>query len=206
MIKRKAEVDPLKSYNADSGLIGYLDKRLKLSKEMEQLDAAGKEFPSEINARDKSLRTKKVRILDIVFQAMADLTFFFKTISLHPELLEVLDSDIKDLLGIRHKSSHVYGFMILDLLRSILIVEDGQKGGSIKRDDFRLSLNNKIQGIVLDKANRSLPLVFNNDRAEHIVWDDLGRAWAWTRMLAIDKEFGDPHRTFNFDSSELLKE
>ena len=38
MIKRKAEVDPLKSYNADSGLIGYLDKRLKLSKEMEQLD------------------------------------------------------------------------------------------------------------------------------------------------------------------------
>ena len=116
MIKRKAEVDPLKSYNADSGLIGYLEKRLKLSKEMDQLDAAGKEFPSEINARDKSLRTKKVRILDIIFQAMADLTFFFKTVALHPELQQILESDIKDLLGVKHQSTQEYGYMICDLL------------------------------------------------------------------------------------------
>ena len=154
MIEHEAEESMLKYFSPDSRLIDYLEERLQLSKEMDRLDVTGKDFTPKINARDKSLRTKKVRILnDIIFQAMADLTFFFKAISLHLELQEILDSDIKDLLGIRHKSSHEYGFMILDVLRSILKVKDGQKEGSIKRDDFRLSLNYKIQGIVLDKAN-----------------------------------------------------
>ena len=117
MIEHEAEESMLKYFSPDSRLIDYLEERLQLSKEMDRLDVTGKEFTPKINARDKSLRTKKVRILnDIIFQAMADLTFFFKAISLHLELQEILDSDIKDLLGIRHKSSHEYGFMILDLL------------------------------------------------------------------------------------------
>jgi hypothetical protein len=44
-----------------------------------------------------------------------------------------------------------------------------------------------------------------SDKAEHIVWDDLARAWAWTAMLAINKEYGDPNRTFNFYTANLLK-
>ena len=134
---------------------------------------------------------------------MADLTFFFNTVALHLELQKIFDLDIKDLLGVRYKGSQEYGSMILDLLRSILVVEDVQK--DYKRDDFRLSLNYKILGIVMDKAKPFLPLVFNNVHAEHAVWDDLGKAWAWARMLAINKEFGEPHRTFDLSNSGLLK-
>jgi hypothetical protein len=94
--------------------------------------------------------------------------------------------------------------MILDLMRSILIVNDGQHEG-VRRDDFRLNLNYKIQGIVMDKARWVIPSVFKNVHAEHAVWEDLSRAWAWTRMVATDKEFGDPRRTFDLSDSQLLK-
>ena len=69
-----------------------------------------------------------------------------------------------------------------------------------------MKLNYEIQGIVLDKAGPFLPSVFNNVHAEHSAMEDLVKAWAWTRMLAIDKEFGDPHRTFDLGNRELLKE
>jgi hypothetical protein len=197
------EIEP-RYFGTSPELKDYLSKRLQISKQMDRIDAAGEEIPREIYASNKSLSTKKVRILNgIIFQAMADLTFFFETIALHPKLQEIFDLDIKDLLGVRHDSSQEYGFMILKLLRSILMVEDVQK--DYKRDDFRLSLNYKILGIVMDKAKPFLPFVFNNVHAEHAVWDDLGKAWAWTRMLAINKEFREPHRTFDLGNSKLLK-
>jgi hypothetical protein len=205
MYKRVAEETMRKCFDPDSRLVGYLKERLQLTKQMDELDAAQIEFPPEVDARDKSLRTKKVRVLnDIVFQAMADVTFFFEAIALHPELKERLDSDVKDLLGVKHNSSQDYGFMILNLLQSILIVNHDKKG-KIERDDFRLQLNNKLQGIIMDKARQFLPIVFKNDKAEHIVWDDLARAWAWTAMLAINRDYGVPNRTFDFDTANLLK-
>src|SRR5919106_2957499 len=194
MIEHGAEEIEPRYFGTSPELKDYFSKRLQISKQMDRIDAAGEEIPREIYASNKSLNTKKVRILNgIIFQAMADLTFFFETIALHPKLQEIFDLDIKDLLGVRHDSSQEYGFMILKLLRSILMVEDVQK--DYKRDDFRLSLNYKILGIVMDKAKPFLPFVFNNVHAEHAVWDDLGKAWAWTRMLAINKEFREPHRT-----------
>ena len=64
-----------------------MKKRLQLMSQMDVLDAAGEEFSPEINANDRSLRTLKTRILDqIIFPAMADLTYFFEVIAEHSEL------------------------------------------------------------------------------------------------------------------------
>jgi len=203
--ERDVEESGKKCFTPDSGLIEYLKERLQLDKQMNELDAARIEFSPEVDADDRKLRTKKVRVLnDIVFRAMANLTFFFEAIALHPELKERLDSDVKDLLGVKHNSSQAFGFMILKLLHSILIVNQDKKE-KVERDDFRLQLNNKLQGIVMDKARQFLPIVFRNDKAEHIVWDDLARAWAWTSMLAINRDYGVPNRTFDFDTANLLK-
>jgi hypothetical protein len=75
-----------------------------------------------------------------------------------------------------------------------------------QRDDFRLKLAHILQGVVLDKVNPFLPNVFENFKSQHIVWDDLARAWAWTEMLAyhVEDGRGDPHRSFAFDTSNLL--
>jgi hypothetical protein len=191
-----------------------MSKRLKLSKEMEKIDAAGDEFSNEINSQDKSLRTKKVRILnDIVFQAMADLTFFFNSIALHSELQSSFDNDIKDLLGVRRENLQgkppEYGFMLLSLLRSILIIRDIEykERPRNKQDDFRLKLNHILQGIVFDKVRPSLIDIFKLQEAQIAVKDDFHRVWAWTGTLAsnIDDEQITPRRTFDFDVNELLK-
>jgi hypothetical protein len=207
MSEHGVDRDQVKHFIPDSDLTEYLRKRLHVTRQMSELDAAGKEVPAELDARDKSLRTRKVRILDnIIFQAMANLTFFFEAIASHPELQETLDFDIKDLLGVRYTGSRDYGFMFVKLLRSILIVKDVQlKQTPIgMRDDFRLNLNNIMHGIVLDKVMPFLPNALNST-AEHAVLNDLSRAWGWTQMLATSKEYGDPHRTFDFNSSKLLE-
>lgn len=184
--------------------------RLKLSRQMNEIDAAGEQFSVKIDAQDRSLRTRKVRILnDIIFQAMADLTFFFETISVYPELQVVFDNDVKDLLGVRRNSVQEYGFMFLNLLRSILILRDmeSKERPRNKQDDFRIKLNHILQGIVFDKVRPSLIDVFKLQEAQIAVKDDFRRAWAWTGTLAsnIDEKEDVPHRTFEFDINELLK-
>lgn len=199
-------------FSPDSRLVKFFIERLHTSRSMNELHARGEDFPRGLNLKNRSLNTKKTRILDqIVFQAMANLTFFFEAISLHPELQEVFENDIKNVLGVRHKSTQEYGFMFSKLLRSIMLIRDDshvERYSELERKqgDFRLRLICILQGIVISKAERFLPTVFRNYKSEHIVWDDLARAWAWTEMLAypVEEEYGISHRTFDFDTRKLL--
>ena len=134
--------------------------RLKLSRQMEEKIAAEEEFSADMNTQDKSLRTKKTRILnEIVFPAMADLVFFFEAIASHEDLQVRFENDIKDLLGIKRNELQAYGFILLSLIRSILIIRDIERPRN-KQDDFRLKLNHILQGIVFDKVRPSLIDVF----------------------------------------------
>src|SRR5688500_1483707 len=117
MAKHLTEDDGPKRFTPSEGLIEYMRDRLKLSRQMNEVDAAGEKFSDMIDDQNRSLRTRKVRVLnDIVFQAMADLTFFFQTISVYPELQVVFDNDVKDLLGIRRNTVQEYGFIFHSLL------------------------------------------------------------------------------------------
>lgn len=73
--------------------------------------------------------------------------------------------------------------------------------------DFQLRLNHILQGIVLDKVRPYLPDIFQLQEARIAVKDDIRRAWAWTGTLAynITEKKEAPHRTFDFDTNELLK-
>ena len=213
MVEQEAETIGPKRFQPQADLRNYMSERLELSKKMEKDDAEGSEFSDEINSQNRSLRVKKVPILnDIVFTAMADLTFFFEAITLHPELQVLLDNDIKDLLGVRRSSLQEYGFMLRRLLRSILITpnEESEAEDSevkIHDKDFRLKLNHVIQEIVCDKTKPYLFDVFKTYKAENNVWNDFHKTWGWTGMLAynVNEEEEEPHRTFEFDTVELLK-
>ena len=116
------------------------------------------------------------------------------------------ENDIKDLLGIKRNELQAYGFILLSLIRSILIIRDIERPRN-KQDDFRLKLNHILQGIVFDKVRPSLIDVFKLQEAQIAVKDDFRRAWAWTGTLAsnIGEKEDVPHRTFEFDINELLK-
>ena len=211
MITQDIALHDQKCFIPSEKLTQYIRDRLQLAKEMEDLDAAEKEFPTEIDKRDRSLRTKKTRILDeIIFPAMADLTYFFKMVGQYPDLQILFENDTKDLLGIRRNKplESMYGFAFFDLLCGIL-----QIGGSrynqrteSKKDDFRLRLNDLLQRIVCHKISASLTDVIKTEGARKSVLGDFERSISWTGALAygIDQnaEKEAPTRTFSFDMGE----
>lgn len=204
------EIEP-RHFGPRPELKDYLSKRLQISKQMDQIEAAGEEIPHEIYASNKSLSTKKVRILNgIIFQAMADLTYFFGRIAEHPELRDVFDGDIKDLLGLRHNAqSQRPGYVFSRLIRSILILD--KKDVRRRREetnDYRLILTDLLQQAVQDKIRGPLSNVLGTQEAINNVLNDFSRARGWTIMLKhrVQQDLANevPHRTFVFDNKNSL--
>ena len=80
-----------------------MEEKLHVEKMKKALTLAGKELSHADQQKRQRLKTNKVRLLnDIVFPAMANLTYFFECIANHPELQSIFEDDLKDLFGIRH--------------------------------------------------------------------------------------------------------
>jgi hypothetical protein len=106
---------------------------------------------------------------------MANLVLFFKSIAAYPQLGEVFEDDIKDLLGIRRNNPQLnnYGFIIFNLLQSILQIGEGVYNEKRSHNkDFRLRLNQLLQETVWAKVDESLTDVFKKASAQHVVADD----------------------------------
>jgi hypothetical protein len=214
MSKRISDRENQKCFSPSPKLREYMVKRLQLLSQMDKLNAAGEEFSSEIYANDRSLRTLKTRILDqIIFPAMANLSYFFEVISEHSELRVLFENDIKDLLGVRHNNPtlQLSGYIFYRLLSSILIT--GKHSGlriqdimperkKIEAEDYRLALADLAQQILYYKVDRSLPEIIDTPDARRNVLDDFDRVQGWTKMLAhrVDQTTIDeiPRRIFDF--------
>lgn len=152
------------------------------------------------------LDKEKVKLLnEHIFPSMANVIFFFRCTSRYTLLREIFEDDIKDLLGVRGKSSKDsdYGLIFSDLVRSILLPGLGfLRHEEICDKDFRLRLNQILQETVSAKVDLSLNEVFKNPAAQRVVAEDFNRAWAWVRTLAESVATEDnkpPHRTIRSD-------
>jgi hypothetical protein len=186
--------------------------------------------------RKRYLDKEKVTILDkYVFPSMANLAFFFRSVSRYPELKKIFDNDIRDLLGINriNPQQNKFGFIFFELVRSILLVEEGIYREEVAnkddfplhkqiarkdKNDFRLRLNHILQDIVKIKAVEiDLDGVSNAEKG--IVQDDFNRVRLWTRIIAeggtqitedIDEEDIEnnrlPHRTIKFGNIPLRED
>ena len=164
--------------------------------------------------RDKAylnLKKRKTDVLDKIFTSMANLIFFFECIAESDELRSIFENDVLDLLGLRRNSpeSHRAGYIFSRLIKSILLtgkIPDGEDA-----IDFRLLLIDLLQQTLIEKVSISLPDVINREPgAKKNVLDDFDPACAWTRMVRnmVDRNAlnGNPHRTFDFNTSRLLSE
>lgn len=150
------------------------------------------------------LDKEKVKLLDkYVFESMANIMYFFRSVSRYPQLREIFEDDVKDLLGVRGKDPKDgdYGFIFSELVRCILLPGLGfVNKKEVEGKDFRLRLNQILLENIWIKMDLSLTEVFKNPAAQKVVGDDFNRAWAWVRMLAEstklpNKDIRPPHRT-----------
>jgi hypothetical protein len=184
----------VKSYSADRPVVTVMTDLLQYMSDKENRRIVNKN-------RKRYLDKEKVKILDrYIFPSMANLTFFFKSISRYPQLKEIFDNDIKDLLGVNrvNPQQNNYGFIFSQLVRSILLIEEEAPSEEVadKEDfplqyqlartdinDFRLRLNHVLQDIIRIKAV-DIDLAEVPKAEKHFIEDDFNRARLWTRIIA----------------------
>jgi hypothetical protein len=225
--------EKLRKYMNEKSHLMHRKKELDLRMESKKkLTKKEEEELQDIERRTRTLKNTKTEILhDIVFPAMADLTFFFYAISQDPDLESVFKANIMDLLGIRRlkptqqRIGGNYAFMFDTLVGSMLNL------GSYE-NDYTIRLVNILVELIRLKLYG--PKILDTNSTTGIVLGDIARTQAWTDMLAsripdvynftilTDPYYGEkeedrrkafeehvskrlPDRTFDFDTKKLIE-
>ncbi len=158
-----------RDYTPHEGLINHMKDFLHMYQNPEDVSAG----------EENNIRHMKNYYLPLLFQAMADLTFFFESISVYPELRQEFKLQTMDLLGVRrdnprnHKNH--YGFMFENLIGGMLTIGSSE-------DDFRVRLIHILEGLIWLKVSGLN--IFGTLNTSSRVLEDIGRPIAWTEMLA----------------------
>lgn len=134
---------------------------------------------------------------------MVTLAKFFKYLADNPELKNIYEEDIKELLGFIGKNAKYEDNLISRLLQSILDWDINNKP-----NDFRLELISSIQNVIYHKI-LNLTLMDENlgdSITNTIVNPDVGRALVWSRMFSArytnaekkKDQAKEPNRPMNF--------
>ena len=156
------------------------------------------------NKTKRLLQRRKVDVLDKhIFRSMANLVLFFKYLEDHPELREIYEEDVKELLGFIGKNAKYEDNIITRLLQSILKWDSNNDP-----NNFRLELISSIQNVLFNKII-FLSLMDNklgDSMTNGIIGPDIGRAVLWARNFSSryvysskkDDQTEEPKRPIKF--------
>jgi hypothetical protein len=206
MHKREVKSVQQKHFAPKKELVDYMKNRLQIERKKSELRLRGEELSKEDELRERKLRTDKTRILDkIIFQSMADLTYFLDSIPRQSNLQSIFEDDLKDLFGIRRNNPNAQnrGFMFGKLMTGIMSWDPLAIDPRVKdKRNFRLTLLRILQGGIFDLIMQLTIEEFPAHTAK-IISEDLARAVAWIDFYASrveeDKDIL-PHRTFEYRS------
>jgi hypothetical protein len=205
-------------YPPDARLSRYMTQKLIYQQALEKKEAGETLSEKEMEAvkNEGSLRSTKSQVLDeIIFPAMANLTFFFESVARNPELQIPFEDDIKELLGVKRmnadskssKERKRYGFMFRRLVDSMVTHDLKAKPRIERRPDYRGKLLHIMQDIVQTEVQHHLPDDLSLD-AQMVILQDAHRVSAWTATIAqrIQDDCGShskgeaciPRKTFDF--------
>lgn len=146
MSAREKQRPMAKCYKPSKWLVEYMVERLQLDiRERKEISGGGQ--IKESLKLEGNIRVKKIRVLDRIFQDMADLTFFFRAISSHPELEKIFEKDMEDLVGLRH-----YGRAFLDrdskaILPTLLLYLVAKEGDNYRKSVISVMLNRALNNL-----------------------------------------------------------
>lgn len=198
-----------RSYIPNRFLIEFMRLRLQREKDKRDPETTAEAFSDKDKRKIRNLDRMKVYILNKhIFQAMANLTFFFESIAESPELQEVIEDDIKELLFWRKKKidkvqSENKKPLAIDQTQAVFTrLIDAMLIWNERKDpnNFRLGLIYILHNIIFQKINNLALTEFGDTIANNIVQADMGRAWAWTKLYAgrVEKDDEESNRPVLF--------
>lgn len=199
-IKQVSKVGEDKSYIPRETLVNFIQEWLQLHQKKEVRTKAGKELSAVDKKRIRELDRMKVYVIDtIIFPAMADLTYFFESLSVSPKLSEAFHDDVAELLDPRNaataakfggtdrrfSSMQFRNNNLARLVMSMISVPDTQVRGGKPTTDFRVGLMYQLLNIIGDMMDR---LISNQYSFGNQIWksayEDYSRLMGWLSLLA----------------------
>lgn len=155
-------------YNPHPQFVAHLKKFLHVLKQGDRKDAG-----EENNVR----RMKNYYLNNLVFPAMANLTFFFEAVSEYPELRDEFESQILDLLGVRRTNPKIsrYGFVFETLVACMMFIQS-------KEGDFTVKFVHILERLISSKV-QGLDILETLDASVRII-KEIDSPKAWTELLA----------------------
>lgn len=199
-LKQVSKVGEAKSYIPREALVNYIQEWLQLHQKKDALTQAGKELSAADQKRIRELDRMKVYIIDtVIFPAMADLTYFFESLSVSKKLSEAFDNDVAELLdprnsavaakfsgnNMRFSSMQFRNNNLARLVMSMISIHDKKPKSGESTMDFRVGLMYQLLNIVGDMMDR---LISNQYSFGNQIWksayEDYSRMMGWMALLA----------------------
>lgn len=157
-----------KYFHPDEGLVNWFKERLELLEEKEEFELkkdAGEKLLNSFYKKMKASGARKTEILDkIIFPSMANLIYFFETITTSHSLQNLFEKDIKNLLDPRFTkdfakssdsslvpASHQFRKnSMARLISNALSLKTEKKGKMFK--SFKIALLFQLQSIIRDNV------------------------------------------------------
>ena len=192
-----------KCYIPNEALVNFIQDWLHIHRKKDALTKEGKELSKEEKAQVDELRRMKPYVLDnVIFPAMANLTYFFEALSVSKKLSDVFDDDVMELLDpgravdaakfsgndMRMSSIQFRRNNLARLIISMIGIHDDESNPKKSITDFRVGLLYQLLNIVGDMMDSLLSKEFSFNQVWRSAYDDYTRMKGWLALLAISAE------------------
>lgn len=198
-MKQVHKIGHEKSYIPNETLVSFIQEWLQLHRKKDILTKEGRSLSREEQLKIRELDRMKVYVLDtIIFPAMADLTYFFESLSVSPKLSEAFHEEVAELLDPRNSeaaakfSGNDMRFSSIQfrqnnlarLIMSMLSIHQDKSGIKKRTTDYRVGLVYQMMNIVGDMMDDLLSNEFSFNQVWKSAYEDYVRMKGWLALLA----------------------
>jgi len=198
IIRGLQKIDDEKGYIPDETLVNFIQDWLHIHKKRERLTKEGKELHSEDKKKLRALDKKKVDYIDnMIFPALANLTYFFEAMAASPRLSKGFEDELEEILDPR-KAKDAAAFSgnrmrmnsiqfrrnnftrLVDAAISIPM-KNYERGKPIT--DFRVGIMYQLLEVVGDNMDRVMSNEYSSSQIWHSFHDDFKKMTGWMALL-----------------------
>jgi hypothetical protein len=202
-LKQVQSLNGKKSYIPNEALVNFIQDWLHYHKKKDVLTKEGKELTKEDRAKLDELRRMKPYVLDnVIFPAMANLTYFFEALAVSKKLTEAFDDDVIELLDpsraadaakfsgndMRMSSIRFRNNNLARLVMSMVSIHYDSSNPKKRLTDFRVGILYQLLNIVGDAMDDLLSTEFSFNQVWRSAYEDYTRMKGWLALLAISVE------------------